>query len=150
MQKNIKAFTLLELLIVVLIIGILSAMALPQYQKTVFRSKVLGNLPNLTHVKEQIDLYHLANGTYPPDNLKEVMDLEIPGCSGGDGGRYSCNGYGLDYEGWSNPPYIRYCFPSCQDGITKTATLYWYLKTDEKVCSSTTEFCNAIKGIWQN
>ena len=57
-------FTLIELLVVVLIIGILAAIALPQYKKAVAKSKyaTLKNITNSLYQSEQI--YYLANNVY--------------------------------------------------------------------------------------
>jgi len=52
-----KGFTLLELLIVVLIIGILASMAIPQYQKTIMRSKAAEALTNLAALRTSMDRY---------------------------------------------------------------------------------------------
>ena len=71
-MKN-KAFTLIELLVVVLIIGILAAIAVPQYQKSVWRSKAKGMLFNLKSLHEAMQVYNLANGSYPT----KLSDLDI-------------------------------------------------------------------------
>ena len=60
-----KAFTLIELLIVVLIIGILAAVALPQYRKAVAKSRATTLQIHLHHFRTIVDEYYLANGTYP-------------------------------------------------------------------------------------
>ena len=61
--KNIKqGFTLLELLVVVLIIGILSSVALPQYRKAVVKSKFAEVDLVVSAAKQNIRIYLDANG----------------------------------------------------------------------------------------
>ena len=73
-MKNKKGFTLIEMLVVVLIIGILAAVALPQYQNAVLKAKVSAILPIMRRWKDAIAEYKLQNGTYCKVGQDECED----------------------------------------------------------------------------
>ncbi len=74
--KNKVGFTLIELLVVVLIIGILVAVALPQYQVAVEQSRIARTLPVLKNLALAQERQYLTHGSY--SYMFSDLDIEIP------------------------------------------------------------------------
>jgi len=60
-----EGFTLVELLIVVVILGVLAAIAIPQFSASTDDSKVAALDSTLNNLRTAIELYYQQHGTYP-------------------------------------------------------------------------------------
>lgn len=74
--QNKQGFTLIELLVVVFIIGILAAVALPQYQKAVDKSTAVQLLVLGKAIKEAQEVHYLNQGDYATS--LEDLDIDVP------------------------------------------------------------------------
>jgi type IV pilus assembly protein PilA len=77
MKKVQQGFTLIELMIVVAIIGILAAIAIPAYQDYTIRAQVSEGLNLASGAKAAVSESYMDRGVMPASNV--IAGMEIPG-----------------------------------------------------------------------
>lgn len=70
--KNEKGFTLIELMIVLVIIGILATLTGPSYRESVIKAREAALKKDLYIFRDIIDQYYADNGIYPP-SLQDIV-----------------------------------------------------------------------------
>jgi len=86
-MKRLKGFTLIELLIVVAIIGILAAIAVPNFLNAQVRAKVARAQSEIRNLKSVLEQFFIDNNQYMPLNTnRQVMNRQYRGLDQNDPG----------------------------------------------------------------
>lgn len=85
MKRREKGFTLIELMITVAIVGIIAAIAAPQYMLYIAKSKTTSAMVELYAMRTKVMVYRQETGNFPTDAATVGID----------------NSYVADY--WQNP-----------------------------------------------
>ena len=126
--EGVRGFTLIELLVVVLIIGILAAIALPQYQKAVTKARfaeAFTNLQTIAHAQQVCQLERGENCALEElgvDIGVDCVDNDNYACPGDGRGRVTDNflymSYGVGHGDLANALYLKedVCLCYMKDG----------------------------------
>ncbi len=94
-KNNKSGFTLLEIIIVIIIVGVLASLALPRFFSTVEFSRSTEALQSMAVLRQSMERCYLAsNATYLGCSMTNI-DVEDPGNSPGSHFTYVISGAGL-------------------------------------------------------
>ena len=150
-ERNKLGFTLIELLVVVLIIGILAAVAVPQYQLAVDKAKTKGIFPMIRHIRDAEMVYKLANGFYTTNFDDLSIDLPVLAKSS-DGGQIRVSGTswakGISFSLSCSGTYCHVFARPLGRGEDKPE-VYWAFSSDWWLCypKGTTRGKRLCKGL---
>jgi type IV pilus assembly protein PilA len=77
-MKKQQGFSLIELLVVLGIIGALTAIAIPQYQKYQDKAKVTAAIATLTNMRSVVEAKIMEDGAFPKNDEENKKNLGIP------------------------------------------------------------------------
>jgi prepilin-type N-terminal cleavage/methylation domain-containing protein len=74
MSRNREGFTLIELMVVIVIIGIIAAIAIPNYLKIVTQAKEAEVKANMHTAQLEVEYYRIDPGGHYPSSIDLVSD----------------------------------------------------------------------------
>src|SRR5580658_5572336 len=114
-RNNARGFTLVEIMIVVLIIGILLAIAVPNFINARTNSRTQTCIANLSQIESGKEQYAMAAGLVTGNSVNDATDL-VPTYlqawpTGPIDGTYAANAVGTDptFNGQNSAYYTQHC-----------------------------------------
>ena len=96
-KKNNRGFTLTELVVIVLILGILAAIGLPQYQRALESSRVTEAITMLGNIATAEKMYLLQSGEFTPNFAELPVQMPVQPKNKADASYYTY-GVGGDFD----------------------------------------------------
>ncbi len=85
--KNKKGFTLIELIVVIAVLGMIAAIAIPKVGSVTSNAKDKADEQTVTILNEAVQRYKAHNGVVPGDSDKTVIN-ELKNATADEGGPY--------------------------------------------------------------
>ncbi|HVA76971.1 MAG TPA: type II secretion system major pseudopilin GspG [Candidatus Binataceae bacterium] len=106
--RNQDGFTLIEIMVVIMIIGLLALMVVPRLRGVADRAKTTKAQADIQELKQALDRYYLDNGSYPTTD-QGLAALVSPPTSGRVPNNYEQGGYieKLPADPWGNPYFYQ-------------------------------------------
>ena len=91
-SKQVKGYTLIELMIVLIIVGVLGAVSIYAYRDYVIRARVSEALTATAAYKKEMELYFQEKSEFPPKECNSCLDMGLDGdCGNAARSEATCN-----------------------------------------------------------